>query len=84
MARAWYAYIGTGSPFLAANYFKATVKPACINGTNICAIYAYNGDLSPQAPLSIRLQGYISNALLSNLAQPQDSGSVKKYVYLKG
>ncbi|MBB5637832.1 hypothetical protein HDE68_003757 [Pedobacter cryoconitis] len=83
MARVWYSYIGSGSPFLAANYFRAAVKPGCINGSNICAIYAYNGDINPQAPFSTNLNNYISNALLTNLPQPQDSGNAKRYVYLK-
>ena len=83
MAKTWYAYIGTGSPFLAANYFRATAKPGCINGSVVCAIYAYNGDVSPQTPFVPSLNTYIANALLTGLAQPQDTGNARKYVYLK-
>jgi len=83
MSRSWYSFTGNGSPFLASNYFKANVRPGCINGTAICAIYANGSDVNPVAPLTKNLNTYISNALVSGIAQPLDSGNAKKYVYLK-
>lgn len=83
MARYWYSYIGTGDPTVGFNYRLITVKPGCLNGNVICAIYALAGDGFPKTPLSINIQQYISNALGTLVAQPQDSGRAKKYVYLK-
>lgn len=83
MARYWYAYVGglIGDPRLSANYSITTVKPSCLAGKNVCAIYAPSGDISPSTPLSINLLIYLSNSKVSGVAEPQQPGS-KKYVYL--
>ncbi|MBB5646279.1 hypothetical protein [Pedobacter cryoconitis] len=82
MARSWYSYNGVGDPILISSYNLATLKPACINGTRICAIYAYNGGPSPTV-LSTNLRAYIANVQLSTVAQPDSSSATKKYVYGK-
>ncbi|MBB5646278.1 hypothetical protein [Pedobacter cryoconitis] len=82
MARSWYSYNGVGDPILISSYNLATLKPACINGTRICAIYAYNGGPSPTV-LSTNLRLYIANVQLSTVAQPDSSSATKKYVYGK-
>ena len=83
MAKYWFGYIGTGDPTIAFNYRILTVKPGCLNGNVSCAIYAESGDGFPNVPLSDNLQQYITNALATLVAQPQDSGTAKKFVYLK-
>jgi len=83
MARYWYTYIGQGDPIISFNYRVMSVKPGCLNGGRICAIYAQAGDGFPRVPLSDRMQLYITNALGSLVAQPQDTGLARKYVYLK-
>ena len=80
MARIWYAYVG-GNPQEPSSWFRATVKPSCVTGSNLCAIYAYSGDINP-APFSINLSNYISNALISSVPQPSIPAT-KKYIYLK-
>jgi len=81
MARTWYAYNGVGDPLLISSYNLASVKPACINGSRICAIYAYNGGVSPSV-LSTNLRLYIANIQVATVAQP-DSSLTRKFVYGK-
>lgn len=89
MGRAWYAYTNTGSdPLLASSYRLVTTMPACRNGIEICAIYAYFiGDVlpaigsSPRSPLTTNIQLYITNGLVSFSAQPDTDGGA--FVYLK-
>lgn len=90
MARAWYAYTNVSAdPLLAASYRRVTVSPVCIDGTTICAIYAYFVGDSPQvgsspiSPLTRNIQEYIANGLVALLAQPRFPDGSKKYVYLK-
>lgn len=85
MAKYWYAYNGTGDPFIASNYqiLNPPSTPHCVTGTTICAIYATgSGDnLTPNAPFSSNIQQYIALALTDqNLPQP--SGD-QFYVYLR-
>lgn len=80
MARSWYAYTG-GNVTLPSSYDIMSVKPACINGTNLCAIYAFNGGQNP-SNFSNNLRLYLSDALGTTVAQPQWPGA-KKYVYLR-
>lgn len=80
MARTWYAYTG-GSVNLPSSYDVMSVTPACINGTNLCAIYAFNGGPNP-SNISANLRVYITNALATALAWPLVPGA-KKYVYMK-
>lgn len=81
MARSWYSYVG-GNPQEPSSYFRASVKPGCITGTTICAIYAPNGDTNP-SPFSSNVQRYISDALINLTPQPSLPVGSKKYVYLK-
>ncbi|MBB5646282.1 hypothetical protein HDE70_002570 [Pedobacter cryoconitis] len=80
MARTWYSYNGVGDPLLISSYNLIATKPACINGSKICAIYAYNGGSSPTV-FSTRLRAYIANLQVTIVAQPDSSISNKKYVY---
>jgi hypothetical protein len=83
MARAWYAYVGSGDPQLASNYSFSGVTPGCINGSTICAIYAPAGGPAPTAPLSGNLRRYIAAGLATGVSQPQFPGTPKPFVYLK-
>lgn len=83
MARSWYAFIGGDDPFNPLNYFQITVKHRCLCGNEICAIYAKDNGLHPEAPLSLNLQQYIKNALITEQLQPEVPFNAKKYVYLK-
>ena len=82
MARNWYSYNGIGDPLLNTSYIQAFVKPSCINGSTVCAIYA-PGLSTPTAPLSTRLRNYIANVLLAFIPQPDSNLAFKKYVYAK-
>jgi len=84
MPRTWYAYLGgpLGDARLPANYGLTDRKPACNGGRTICAIYAFNGDISPTTPLSVNLLLYIANSRVSGVAEPQFPPGAKKYVYL--
>ena len=81
MSRAWYAYDGVGDPYVFSSYSLTTVNIGCVNGNDPCAIYVYNGDIDPVQPFSVNIQHYISNLLITGIAQPQ-IGS-KRYVYGK-
>jgi hypothetical protein len=83
MARSWYAYKGSGDPYLPANYSLATIKPLCVNGPILCAIYTFDGGEAPLGPFSTNIRRYIANGLVSQLSQPQAPVNAKKYVYLK-
>ncbi|AMP97809.1 hypothetical protein AY601_0868 [Pedobacter cryoconitis] len=82
MARFWYAYNGFGDPLLPSSYNLASIRPACTNGANICAIYS-PGSGNPSLPLSNNLRTYIANVQLTLLGAPDSSLGVKKYVYGK-
>jgi hypothetical protein len=82
MARAWYAYKGSGDPCNRANYSLMTITPSCVNGSNLCAIYEYDGGAQPSG-ISANICRYISNLLATGLAQPQVPINAKKYVYGK-
>ncbi|MBB5620643.1 hypothetical protein HDE69_001692 [Pedobacter cryoconitis] len=81
MARAWYAYDGMGSPFLTSSYNLSVIKPTCINGCKVCAIYELNGGSTPQL-LSANIRNYIIFMMISSVAQPSDPGA-KIYLYSK-
>jgi len=83
MARSWYAFIGSDNPFEETNYFRITVKPVCLCGDRICAIYARGINRTPDAPLSANMQQYIKTALATGFIQPEYPYDAKKYVYLK-
>ncbi|MBB5620645.1 hypothetical protein HDE69_001694 [Pedobacter cryoconitis] len=82
MARAWYNYNGVGDPLVLGSYLLSTVKPACINGGKVCAIYELNGGATPQL-LSSNIRNYIANLLSLSVAQPDSIPGIKKYVYGK-
>jgi len=71
MPRAWYCYVGPGSPLDANSYILSPVKPTCTIGWTICAIYVPNGGIFPTAPLSANIQQYIIADLVTGLPQPQ-------------
>ncbi|AMP97807.1 hypothetical protein AY601_0866 [Pedobacter cryoconitis] len=82
MARFWYAYNGIGDPFLSGSYNLLPFKPVCINGCTICAIYS-PGSSVPSSPLSTNLRTYIVTVMANQVAQPDSSANIKKYVYGK-
>jgi len=82
MARFWYAYNGIGDPLLISSYNLSSVKPACVNGGNICAIYTPSGAGTP-ASLSSNIRTYIADLQLTLIARPDSSLAIKKYVYGK-
>lgn len=92
MPRAWYVFNGTTSPdaqYAAGSYrlLNNGNKPACVNGVQICAIYVfYPGSIKPNtppAPLSINIRQYVTDALGTQVAQPQFPTNAKRYVYLR-
>lgn len=83
MPRAWYAYDGVGDPYSLTSYSLSGVTPGCLDGDHPCAIFIYNGDLDPTGPFSHNIQTYLSNLLVTAIAQPQFPGGTKKYVYGK-
>lgn len=82
MARSWYAYDGMGSPFLSSSYNLTFIKPACLNGCKVCAIYATGTGPSPTT-LSTNIRAYIINMMTSTVAQPTNPSGVKIYLYAK-
>ena len=81
MARAWYSYIN-GNPLLIASWRIINGKPACVNGGEVCAIYAYYpGENPPTNPVRIssNLQEYLSSLRATLVAEPQNGD--KKFVY---
>ncbi|MBB5646284.1 hypothetical protein HDE70_002572 [Pedobacter cryoconitis] len=67
MARSWYGYLG-GDPLLVSSYSLISNTPTCLNGCNICAIFALNGGPSPSV-LSGRLRIYTVDAIVTQVAQ---------------
>ena len=80
MSRCWYVYI-EGNALEASSYVRANIKPGCLTGPIICAVYAPNCDIQP-SPFSANMQKYIINALLTQVPQPLETGR-KKHVYLR-
>ncbi|MGY0036929.1 hypothetical protein [Pedobacter sp. NJ-S-72] len=68
---------------LTSSYGRMTLLPGCLNGNSVCAINATGSADTPDSPLSLNLKSYIINALGTLIAQPQDSGKTKKYVYMR-
>ena len=83
MARCWYAYNGIGDPLLCSSYNLASHIPACLNGCNVCAIYAPRCGPQPSCPLSNNMRNYIANLQITCVAQPDSTPGIKKYVYGK-
>jgi hypothetical protein len=87
MANSWYSYLGGGlDPLVAANYRKITIKPKCVCGPAICAIYLLGETANtPSTPFTTNLLTYITNSLSSSSPQPTAAGGgLKLFVYLKG
>jgi len=82
MPRCWYAYNGVGDPLLISSYSLVGIKPGCINGSRVCAIYTPNCGPTP-ALLSANIRNYIADLLITLVAQPNGGLGVKKYVYGK-
>lgn len=85
MERAWYAYMGGPDADYkdVGNYFKLTVKPNCLCGVEICAIYVPDNGHQPAHPLSSNIKNYINQALLTTQMQPEKPYCAKKYIYLR-
>lgn len=89
MARAWFAYAGTGSTTAAGNYVHVPASSLeCTGFGTICAIYAYyspgSGGIvpsNPNSPLTNGILSYINTANVGSTDLPQ--GSSKKYLYVK-
>ena len=82
MARSWYAYNGVGDPLQIASYILTTVRPTCLNGSRICAIYTPAGGPTPSI-LSTNIRNYIANVFGILIAQPDANPGIKKYAYGK-
>ncbi|MBB6501600.1 hypothetical protein HDF25_003775 [Pedobacter cryoconitis] len=83
MARCWYAFGGTGDPTLAGNYRLLHQTPGCLDGTQICAIYAMGCGTVPVSPLSTNIVKYIHDGLSNLVAEPQLPIFSKLFVYLR-
>lgn len=85
--RCWYAWLpGTNpSPLLNTNWRRLSpgIKPTCVNGPVLCAIYAPACGINPTSPFSANLQQYIADGLVTSLAQPQMPAGSKFYLYMK-
>jgi hypothetical protein len=75
----WYVYI-YGNPLNPESYQLVTVTPRCVNGKNICAIYADGYEGQP-FDFSNKLITHIANAIATGLPQP--AGADPKIVVLK-
>lgn len=82
MARSWYAYDGMGNPFLTSSYNFTFIKPVCLHGCKICAIYATGTGVAPSL-ISGNLRSYIINMMVFPIAQPTDTAGTKIYLYGK-
>ncbi|WP_124586741.1 hypothetical protein [Pedobacter sp. KBW06] len=80
MANSWYTYIGTGNPISPSSYSRITVKPLCLNGSTICAIYLLGETGATPGSISANVSGYITRALIQRVNQPLGA---KKFVYLR-
>lgn len=85
MANSWYLYLGQGKdPLVPASYRRITVKPPCLDGIDVCAVYLLGQTATtPSTPFTINILQYISNGLNTLSAQP-NGGAVKHFVYLHG
>lgn len=83
MARAWFAYLGTGNPILPENYILSEDIPACRNGFSICAIYANDSAGENPIVISRNMRKYIANGLTNGVAEPRIPIEAKKYVYMR-
>jgi len=82
MARAWFAYDGTGNVDSVDSYLYApTTGPSCFSGRTLCAIYATRDPSNPLKPLAIstNLQSYIGTGITNGGPQPPRPD--KPYVY---
>ena len=84
MANTWYSYNGTGDTSDARSYTRINIKPGCLSGSQICAIYAPDGGITPHSPLPANILTYISQGLSAQVSQPQLPAGTKFFVYLKG
>ena len=91
MARAWYIFnsnLNDNGQYAISNYriIGHGTKPACVNGLQICAIYvSFPGTEKPSYPLALsnNITQYITDAIATQVAQPQIPTDAKRYVYLK-
>jgi hypothetical protein len=84
MARYWYSLVvADGDPRLSSSYQLLQIKPTCVSGSQLCAIYSPEGSVFPRSPISLNLQTYIATALANGIPQPQNPPGSKIFVYLK-
>lgn len=93
MPRAWYVFNGAttaDAQYAAGNYrlLSNNSKPACVNGIQVCAVYAFYpgpiAPLNPLAPLSTNIRQYIADGTATLVSQPQIPTDAKRYVYMRG
>ncbi|PWG80210.1 hypothetical protein [Pararcticibacter amylolyticus] len=73
-AKSYYAYI-FGNPCDPMSYYKTSIKPEFGVGNILCAIYATGAGTHPDK-FSEELEGYIADALMSGISQPQTGETV--------
>lgn len=66
----WYAYIGTGSPFLPGSYIKMSTSSTCAGSCIVCAVFLNEAGLIPANAFSSTIIGHIANALGTGTSQP--------------
>ena len=77
--RRWYVLIPGQNPTLVSSYIYTSATPTCVNGANVCAIYAVYTNVGPSA-ITTKLQDYIGGIIVTGLAQPNGTGQ-KPYAY---
>jgi len=83
MARAWYAYAGSGPVDSVDSYLYATTgAPSCFAGRRLCAVYATSDPSNPSKPqvISSNLQAYIAAGITNGGPRPLPPND-KPYVY---
>jgi len=81
MARAWFAYNGTGNTLAPSSYTYTVEIPTCINGRGVCAIYSRYVDTLSPGGFSQNLINYVAAGRATGLPQPATPVGSKKYVY---
>jgi len=81
--RAWYVYNGLGfSIETLSNFTLIDGIPGCLDGSQLCSIYAAYGGTNPLV-ISDNLKKYISNGLSKFIAQPDLPINSKIFVTMK-
>lgn len=80
-SRRWFAYQG-GNVTLPSSYLYTPVTPTCVNGINLCSIYAIYTNAGAPSVITANLQHYIAAVTSTGVAQPSAAGQ-KPYAYGK-